>query len=123
MTTIGVSLALLLTCGLVISAVSILFNRRGAGFVEAAIGMLVMCAAVPLFQLLTGGPRVVTWQNLQLWLLFIVLPGAVVLGASRLGVLRTRPWLLLFAGPVLFLTTIVIAMSAYNVLFASSHPR
>jgi NADH:ubiquinone oxidoreductase subunit K len=59
-------------------------------------------------------------QAVQSWLLFVSVPSAVLFAVSRLGVLESRPWLLLFLGPVLFVMAAVVATVMYNILFASS---
>jgi hypothetical protein len=108
---------------LVISAVLVWLNKRGAGATRSALVTLAVCiavAGVPLFSLASHAPRL---QIVQVALLYSVVPAAVLFALSRLGAFRARPWLLLFAGPVACVVALVIAVIAYNIAFASNQPR
>lgn len=79
----SLSLPLLVVYSLFVSAVLIWMNRRGVGPVGAAAGTLAVCVAVAVIQFFALGPATLSRQALQHWLLFVVVPGAVVFAASR----------------------------------------
>lgn len=118
----SVSLPLLLICSLLISAILAWVNRRGIGVAGAAAATLAACVAAPLIQLTMFGRALSARQDVEFWLLFVLVPGAVVFGASRLPPFQNRPGWLLLAGPLSFLFVVVIVMIAYNVWFVSNHP-
>ena len=92
-------------------------NRRDAGVVGAAAGALIASAAVTavmLFVFQPASPR----QALQDWLQFVPLPGLVVFAASRSGIFKERPWLLLLVGPLAFLIAAAGVMLSYGILFS-----
>jgi hypothetical protein len=120
MLAIGLSLPLLVVYPLFISAVLIWLNRRGVGAVGAAAGTLAVCVAVSLIQFFALGPATLSRQAVQLWLLFVCVPSAVVFGVSRFGVLQARPGWLLCLGPISFVMAVVVVMVTYNILLASS---
>jgi hypothetical protein len=103
------------------SGILVWLNRRGVGAAGAAVATLLTCVAVAVVQFSALGPVLSKQQAVQLWLLFVLVPGAVVFGASRLSLFQHRPWWFLLGGPVTFVFAVVVAMMAYNVLFASSH--
>jgi hypothetical protein len=117
----SVSLPLLLIYSLLISGILVWLNRRGVGAAGAAAATLLTCVAVAVVQFSAFGRVLSKLQAVQFWLLFALVPGAVVFGASRLSLFQNRPWWLLLVGPVAFVFAVVVVMMAYNVLFASGH--
>ncbi len=120
---LAISVVHVIVYSLVVSGVLIWLNIRGAGPVGAAAGTIVACVAVGIIQFFVYGQAAVSLQEVQLWLRFVLLPGAVVFGLSRLGWLRNRPWWLLLLGPLSFVLGVVLVMVTYNVLFASRQAR
>lgn len=119
----SVSLPLLVVYSLFISGVLIWLNRRGVGTVGAAAGTLAVCVAIAVIQFFAFGPATLSRQAVQQWLLFVLVPGAVVFAASRLSVLQNRPGWLLLLGPISFLIAVVVVITAHNILFASTPSR
>ena len=91
--------SLLLVWGVIVSVVVALLAWRRAGLTTAAAVTLVVALGlvVWLFRLESTSPvhRLVATS-------FILVPSAMLLGASRLNWLARRPWLLMVLGPVLF---------------------
>jgi hypothetical protein len=56
----------------------------------------------------------------NLWVLCVLVPSAVVFAASRLNVLRTKPWWLMLVGPIVYVVGLLVVMTMYNILFASA---
>ncbi len=117
----SVSLPLLLIYSSLLSVILVLLNRRGVGAVGAAAATLLSCVIAEVVQFSAFGPLPSKQQAVQLWLLFVLVPGAVVFGASRLSLFQHRPWWLLPGGPVSFVVAVMFAMLAYNIFFGSSH--
>jgi hypothetical protein len=92
-------------------------NRRDVGVVGAGIVALtasVVVTAVVLLVFTPVSPR----QAIHDWLQFVPLPGLVVFGASRSGIFRTRPWLLLLVGPLAFVIAALGLVMTHSILFA-----
>lgn len=117
----SLSLPLLLIYSSLISGILVWLNRRGVGAAAAAAATLLTCVAVAVIQFSAFGLVPSKQQAVQLWLLFVLVPGAVVFGASRLSLFQHRPWWLVLGGPVSFVFAVVVVAMAYNVLFGSSH--
>jgi hypothetical protein len=120
---LAVSVVHVVVYSLVVSGVLIWLKIRGVGPVGAAAGTIVACVAVGIIQFFVSGQTVVSRQAVQFWLCFVLLPGAVVFGMSRLGWLRNSPWWLLLLGPLSFVLGVVLGMVTYNVLFALRQAR
>jgi hypothetical protein len=117
----SVSLPLLLIDSLLLSVILVLLNRRGVGTAGAAAATLLTCVIAAVVQFSAFGPLPSKLQAVQLSLLFVLVPGVVVFGASRLSLFQQRPWWLLLGGPVSFICAVVVATLAYNIFFASGH--
>jgi hypothetical protein len=120
---IAVSLPMLGVLALLVSAVVTGLNARGMGVVASAGVMLVACVAVAMLQGFVLGSIGSIPQAIRMWVVFVFLPAAAVLAVSRLGLLRTKPWLLLLLGPISFITALIVVMIVHNILFASGHSR
>ncbi len=117
----SVSLPLLLIYSSLLSIVLVLLKRRGVGTAGAVAATLLICVIPAVVQVSAFRSLASKQQAVQLWLLFVLVPGAVVCGASRLSVFQHRPWWLLLGGPVSFVFAVVVEMLAYNILFTFSH--
>jgi hypothetical protein len=116
---VSISLVHLVVQSLLISAVLIWLNRRGTGPAGAVVGTIVACVAIAILELILYGRAAVSPQALRLWLLFVLLPGSVLLGASRLAWLPSRSWWFLLVGPLVFMLSMIFVMVTYNVAFAA----
>jgi hypothetical protein len=116
----GVSISLVhLVQSLLISAVLIWLNRRGTGPAGAVVGTIAACVALAVLELILYGRAAVSPQALRFWLLFVLLPGSVLLGASRLAWLPSQSWWFLLVGPLVFMLSMIFVMVTYNVAFAA----
>ena len=116
---IAVSLPMLLLFAVLVSAIVMWLNARGVGVVASAGVILVTCTVVAVLQRFTPGSIRFTPQGIRIWVVFVLLPAVSVLAISRLGLPKTKPWLLLLFGPTAFIVTLVIVMTVHNMLFAS----
>ena len=92
-------------------------NRRDIGVFGAAAGSLAASVAVTLVVLVVFAP-VSPRQAIHDWLQFVPVPGLVVFAASRSGIFKRRPWLLLLVGPLAFLIGALGVMTTHGLLFA-----
>jgi hypothetical protein len=95
-------------------------TAQGTAIWKIAAAALAVCIAMVAVQAVVSGSMPLTRHTLQYVLLFLVVPSAVVLATSRMGLLQARPWSLLLAGPVAFLCAVTATMVTYNILFASA---
>jgi len=114
---IAVSLPFLLGCAVAISIVLLWLNRIGVGAAWAAAATVAVCVAIALVQSVMLGGFPFTRQAVQIWTLLVLVPGLALFAASRLDVFHSRPWLLLLAGPLLFLLATTAGIIMYNVFF------
>jgi hypothetical protein len=120
---ISVSLPLLIGFAVIVSALSMWLNARGVGVgIEAGV-ILGICVAVDVWQ----GPALASTASrrmaIRMWLVFVLLPTAVVLGISRFGLLTTKPWFLLVLGPISFMVALIVVATVDAVLFGSRSSR
>lgn len=120
---ISISLPYLIGYSLAVSAANIWLNLRHAGILGAAGGTLVVCIAIAVIQSVAFGSVQLTKDAVRGWVLFVLLPSAVVVVVSRAGFLQARPWALLFLGPLTFLVAVTAVMITYNILFASGRSQ
>ena len=92
-------------------------NRRDVGVAGAGLLAVTASVIVTAVVLLVFTP-VSPSQALHDWLQFVPLPGLVVFGASRSGIFRTRPWLLLLVGPLAFVIAALGLVMTHSMLFA-----
>jgi hypothetical protein len=116
---LAISAVPLLVGSLLVSAVLILLNKLKVGIVGSAAAVIALCLVLGLIEnrnLNTGAAMIVAFR---FWLIFLCVPSAVVFGISRSGLLRRRSWLLLLAGPVSFLITIMVVVNILGMLTPS----
>jgi hypothetical protein len=92
-------------------------NGRDVGVLGAGALALSACVAVTAVMLLVFAPPH-PWQALHDWLQFVPLPGLVVFAASRSGMFKERPWLLLLVGPLAFVVGALGLLLTHSILFA-----
>ena len=117
---LAISLQILVIYALTVTLALIWLNVRHTGSLSAAGWTLIVCVAIAIAQFAAFGPSRPSRQDLQFWLLFVVIPAVVVYGVSRRKALRRRPWWLLLVGPLCFIVTVVAVMVLYNILFSSN---
>jgi hypothetical protein len=119
----SISLLPLLVHALIVSGALAWLNTRGVAMSRAAAATLIVSAAIWAITQVTFGGGPPSWRDLQYWTLFVALPSAVVLLASRIGALQTRSWWLIAIGPVMFICATTVVIIVYNVLFANSRQQ
>jgi hypothetical protein len=119
---IALSLTALIAPPLVLSAVLVWLNRRGAGALVAAGATVAVAVAILGFQIASAGMSPIpSWMALQLWSVFVLVPSVLVLAVSRTGVCRRRPWQLLWLGPLTFVGSLMVAILGYNFVSNFQH--
>jgi hypothetical protein len=91
---------LLLVWGLVVSVVVAVLSWRRASLRTAGISTLVVVLALVLWQFLVIARRPVGIEVMAAS--FIIVPAALLLGASRLKRLARHAWVLVLIGPIVF---------------------
>jgi hypothetical protein len=117
---LSISIEILLIYALAVSLALVWLNSRKTGSLAAAGWTLTVCVAIGVAQFAAFGLLRPSRQDLQFWLLFVVIPAVAVYSVSRLKKLRRRPWWLLLVGPLCFIATVLAVMVGYNILFSSS---
>src|SRR5262245_27994126 len=117
---ISISLPFLMGYSLAVSAALIWLNLGGSGSLGAAGMTVVCCIAIAGIRAVAFGSASLTRRALQSWGLFVLTPSAVVFAVSRVALLQSRPWSLLFLGPLTFVVAVMTVMVSYNILFASA---
>src|SRR5262245_59127649 len=112
---LAVSLQITVIYALAVSLALVWLNSRATGSLSAAGWTLTVCVAIAVAQFAAFGPSKPSRQDLQFWLLFVVIPAAAVYGVSRRKALRKRPLWLVLVGPLCFIVTVVAVMVLYNV--------
>jgi uncharacterized membrane protein YgdD (TMEM256/DUF423 family) len=108
---------LLLVWAVIVSVVVALLSWRKVGLTAAAVATLATALAIAAWQ--TYAVEVRPGHQL-LVASFVIVPSALLLGASRLSWLARRAWVLLILGPILFagsyVGVCVCASYIFNVL-------
>ena len=116
---VGINTVPLLAHSLLVSAILIILNRRRVGAAGSAAATIALCLFFALVESRNFSTAAAIRQVVQYWLIFLCVPSAVVFGLSRSGLLRRRAWLLLLAGPISFVLTVVVVISVLNMVFPS----
>jgi hypothetical protein len=111
----GVSLWLVIACGLLLTGLAFALNVRGVRLATSALVMLTVCVVIGAVQAL-GLRNVTLAQSVGMWLGFVALPAIAVLGVSRLPFVRTRTWALVLVGPVSYLFSMMVALTLFNIV-------
>ena len=108
---------LLLVWAVMVSVVVALLSWRRVGLTASSVATLAVAAALVAWEFLTLDSTSLGHQLLRAS--FIVVPSAVLLGASRLSWLARRAWVLVLVGPIVFVGCFVgICECAYRFLGA-----
>jgi hypothetical protein len=92
---------LLLLWALILSVLVAVLAWRRASLTTAGISTLVVAFALALWQFLVIDRRGIGIELLAAS--FIIVPAALLLGASRLNWLARRAWVLVLLGPIVFI--------------------
>jgi hypothetical protein len=108
---------LILVWALMVSLLVALLSWRRVGLTASGVATLAVAASLVGWEIVTLDSASFGHQLLRAS--FIVVPSAVLLGASRLGWLARRAWVLLLVGPVVFVGCFVgICDIAYRIFGA-----
>jgi hypothetical protein len=91
---------LLLVWAAIVSLVVVLLSWRRVGLTSSTVATMVVAAALVGWEIVTLDSASFGHQLLRAS--FIVVPSAVLLGASRLSWLARRAWVLVLVGPIVF---------------------
>jgi hypothetical protein len=116
---VGISLPVVLAYSLVVSGALVWLNRTGAGAIASSGVTLVICLAIGVVQVVTTRSGSLPMSGFTFWILWVLAPNAAVLAVSALPFVRSRPWSLLLLGPLSYVVGMAVAMTTYNLLFAS----
>jgi hypothetical protein len=120
---VSISLWLVLACALIVSSALVWLNKHDASALASAAGTLAVCLAITAFQFMAFKSGPLSTRLFSLWSLWVLAPSAVVFAVSRLHFVRVRPWSLMLVGPVSFIIGLTLAMTVYNILFASGRSQ
>jgi hypothetical protein len=95
---------LLLVHGLMISALLAFLSWRGVSLGRAGTATMLVALAIVAWQYWAFRDEV---NHPMLTMLFVVVPSAILLGASRANWLARRAWVLLLLGPIAFVVCYV----------------
>ena len=108
---------LILVWAVMVSVVVALLSWRRVGLTASSVATLAVAASLVAWEFLTLDSTSLGHQLLRAS--FIVVPSAVLLGASRLSWLARRAWVLVLVGPIVFVGCFVgICECAYRFLGA-----
>ena len=109
---------LLLVWALILSILVALLSWRRASLATAGISTLVVAAGLVLWQFLVIDRRSAGIELLTAS--FIIVPAALLLGASRVNWLARRAWVFVLLGPIVFVGCYVgICELCYGLIRAS----
>lgn len=117
---IAISLWFVLACAFIVSSALAWLNRQDASAVASAAGTLAVCLLIAAYQFRDFNSGPLLTGRFTLWSLWVLAPSSVVFAVSRLHFVRVRPWSLMLVGPVSFVIGLTVAMTVYNILFASN---
>jgi hypothetical protein len=89
---------IILVEALIVSAAAALVAWRRVGFTTAAVLTLAAAMPLPIWQEAVAPSA----SHKLLLALFIIVPTGLLLGASRVGWIARHAWILIIAGPVMF---------------------
>jgi hypothetical protein len=92
---------LLFLWAILVSIVVTLLSWRRVGVTKSSVAMLAVVLALVAWEIVALDRASVGHQFLRAS--FIVVPSALLLGASRLSWLARRAWVLLLVGPIVFI--------------------
>ncbi|MGA2260545.1 MAG: hypothetical protein ABSH28_03810 [Acidobacteriota bacterium] len=116
---LSINLVPLLGGSLLVSATLIIVSKRRVGVAGSAAAIIALCLVLAFVEFRDLSTGAAVRQAVQYWLIFLCVPSAVVFALSRSGLLRRRAWLLLLAGPISFVLTIVVVVSVLHMFFPS----
>ncbi len=119
----GINIIPLLWGSLAISAILIILNKLHVGVAGSAASIIALCVVLAFVEFRISGAGSTVRQAFQGWLIFLCVPSAVVFALSRSGILRHHAWLLVLAGPISFVLTVVVVVSVLNTYFPSIFRR
>jgi hypothetical protein len=118
---VAVSLVSVVVYALVLCGVLVVFNLLGVGHLRAAVGTLAVCVAIEFAQAAIYRGGAFNRLTVQIWLVFVLIPGLAMFAVSRLELFRTGPFWLAAVGPVCYAVAVVVGAMLQGV-FATARP-
>src|SRR5688500_11244269 len=106
-TMVAVSVWFVLLCALMVSLALVWLNQRGASAVAGAAAIFAIGLGIGAFQFMEFRSASLLARLPGVWGVSVLLPSAAVCAGSRLHAFRARPWLLMLAGPLVFLAAMI----------------